>query len=148
MVEILNGSLKINEHQSVDEKKGTTEAERGTPKEKLEFVNEKLKEVITALEAIKSEASPSELLRYISLTLTYAGQFSKALEAALKVEEKSIDIQNLSNFAGELHRMIETMGSYTGHAANPGKTKDLQLSAFSAVGEIGKTVKDLQADLN
>ncbi|KAI1700736.1 hypothetical protein DdX_16545 [Ditylenchus destructor] len=144
----LNGSLKINEQQSIDGGKGITEAEKGTSKQKLIFVKEKLNEITTTLGDIKTKASPSDnLSRHITLTLKYAGLLSKALEAALQIEEKSVDIKNLRNFAGELQETIKNIGNNTGHGKHSEKAKNLQQSALRAVGEISTTLKDLEADL-
>ncbi|KAI1697059.1 hypothetical protein DdX_18722 [Ditylenchus destructor] len=91
IIETLNSSLKLLE-SCLNLEQPRIEKEENTPKGYIK----KLPEFITTLGAIKKGAKSNDLLdSYADDALECAGELSKALDAALKVEEKTMNIVDL-----------------------------------------------------
>ncbi|KAI1699347.1 hypothetical protein DdX_17374 [Ditylenchus destructor] len=140
ITETLNSSLKVFEQQRIEKEK-----EENTPKGKLKSIKRKLPEVITTLGAIKKEAKSNDLLEsYADDALECAGELSKALDAALKVEEKAMNIVDLRKKATALTSMTRNIGLYADRAKNPEKAKALQKSAYGYTEEFKHTLDMLR----
>ncbi|KAI1692534.1 hypothetical protein DdX_21205 [Ditylenchus destructor] len=135
----LNSSLKMLEQRIIGEEKNTS-------KGILISLKGKLSEVITTLGDIKNEANPNDDLQsYADSALEYAGQLSVGLDAALKVEEKNIDIRDLREKAAELTSMILVNIAF--YAKSAKKTKVLQKRAYRYNEEFENTLDTLQVKL-
>ncbi|KAI1699646.1 hypothetical protein DdX_17191 [Ditylenchus destructor] len=143
-IETLSDSLKVFRWQRIDKEKiedkkkeaeagKTVElkteeiiAETSMPKENLKWVQTKLRQVITTIDAMRSGAkSYHSIVSHTTFALRYAGELSKALDVALEVKKNAIHTTKLRYFAGELYRSIQNIKIYTESAKQTEKTKEL-----------------------
>ncbi|KAI1699345.1 hypothetical protein DdX_17372 [Ditylenchus destructor] len=149
IIDILKDSLQVFEQQRIEKEKieeeKRKELDKKTPKEKLEFIKKKLPEVINKLGAIESEVkSNSAILSNVGYAITYAGQLSEALDVALKVEEKAIDIEGLKKKADLMWSKTYNIGFYARYARNPAEAKKLQESVYKTVEDIRTTLASFE----
>ncbi|KAI1693738.1 hypothetical protein DdX_20503 [Ditylenchus destructor] len=116
------------------------------PKQELTTILEKLRKVITRLGELKN-GEKSELSHYADIAHKDAGDLIKALEDALKVEDKDMDIEGLKEKVNALNFMTNFVGLYgtAKYAKDPEKAKQLEKSALATVEETKKILQDLKA---
>ncbi|KAI1691566.1 hypothetical protein DdX_21802 [Ditylenchus destructor] len=160
-ISIILNNLQDDLRKGKTLEQGNSEAEKNMPKEKLKHIQEKLQVVKTKLGNLKNESNFGDEVTMLETyqvyngqksfydnivnSLRHADQLSKAVDAALKVEEKEIDIKKLRSLARSLYKDTEKIGRYTEYAKDPEKAIKLLQSAFSAVGE---TLRDIEPDLS
>ncbi|KAI1692319.1 hypothetical protein Ddc_23674 [Ditylenchus destructor] len=113
------------------------------PKRRMTNILEKLPEVITILGKLKNEAQlGSSFLDEINVSIKYAGELSKALKAALKVEDKDMEIEYMKKKSGALSARVHDLPTYAKkiYPEIPKKVEELQKSAYDTIEEIRKII--------
>ncbi|KAI1699343.1 hypothetical protein DdX_17370 [Ditylenchus destructor] len=125
-----------------------TVEEKNSTKGKLESIKEKLLEVIKTLGTIQNEVKSSDkFCGYVEQALEYAGVLSESLDAALKVQEKDVNFEELSTYAIVLISVTSNMNSYAQetYAKHPKNAKKLQYSVYLTAMNIKKVIQAIEA---